>query len=116
MPHSKEYKKQPPGFEEKPNMVCRWRKALYGLHQSEKKLYFENRKILELDFKQIKWCNCAYIFEKQIILLLYVDDIVIFGKDKNWFDRAVNLLKRKFDLKVLGKIKKILGVDFFSKR
>ena len=97
-------------------MVCRFRKALYGLHQSEKKWYFEIHKILgKLGFKQFKLCNCAYTFEKHVVLLLCVDDIVIFEQDENWIVKVVNLLKRKFGLKVLGKTKKLLGVDFLEK-
>ena len=111
----KVYMRQPPGFEENPNLVCLLRKALYGLHQSGREWYFEIHKILgELGFKKFMWCNCAYIFDKYIVLLLYVDDIVIFGKDQTWINKAVNLLKQKFDLKILGKTKRLLGVDFLE--
>ena len=44
-----------------------------------------------------------------------MDDIVIFGKDKNWIDKDIDLLKQKFDLKVSGRTKKLLGVDFLGK-
>ncbi|GBN38873.1 Retrovirus-related Pol polyprotein from transposon TNT 1-94 [Araneus ventricosus] len=109
------FMKQPPGFEQNPNLVCRLQKALYGLHQSGRAWYFEIHRILgELGFKKFNWCNCAYVFNKYVVLLLYVDEIILFGKTQSWIYKAVNLLKRKFDLKILGKTKRLLGVEFLE--
>ena len=106
---------QPPGFVEKgkENLVCRLNRALYGLHQSGRLWYFEfNSVLLELGFKKFQWCNCAYYFQNNTVLLVYVDDIVIFGKNKNCIDKAIERLKVKFDLKILGTTIKLLGVEF----
>lgn len=109
------FMKQPPGFEENPNLVCRLRKALYGLKQSGREFFFEIHRVLgELGFKKFEWCNCAYSLESSVVLLLYVDDIVLFGKDQAWIDKAVNLLKQQFDIKILGKTKRLLGVEFLE--
>lgn len=105
---------QPPGFQNS-NLVCRLRKAIYGLHQSGREWFFEIHKVLnELGFVKFEWCNCAYIFQSNVILLLYVDDILLFGRNQNHVNSAVKLLKRKFDLKVLGKTARLLGVDFLE--
>ncbi|GBN00062.1 Retrovirus-related Pol polyprotein from transposon TNT 1-94 [Araneus ventricosus] len=109
------FMKQPPGFEQNPKLVYRLQKALYGLHQSGRAWYFEIHKILgELGFKKFNWCNCSYIFNKYVVLLLYVDDIILFGNTESWIHKAVALLKRKFDLKILGKTNKLLSVEFLE--
>lgn len=106
---------QPPGFiiKSKENYVYKLKRALYGLHQSGRVWYFEINKVLtNLGFVKFEWCNCVYIFESYVILLLYVDDIVLFGRTENHIQKAVNLLTERFDLKLLGKTRRLLGVDF----
>lgn len=105
--------KQPPGFEKGTNMVCKLEKAIYGLHQSGREWFFEIHRILgELGFRKLSWCNCAYRYKNDIVLLLYVDDIVVFGRDEKQIKIAIEKLKKFFDLKILGKTKKLLGVEF----
>lgn len=109
------YMKQPQGFVQlgKENFVCRLKRALYGLHQSGRAWYFELTKILgEIGLNKVNSCNCTYYCGNSVIILIYVDDMVIFGRTKNDIDKIVNKLKQKFDLKVLGKTKRLLGVEF----
>ena len=47
-----------------------------------------------------------------IVLLVYVDDMVIVGKNLKQVNSILNILKTKFDLKILGQTKKLLGVEF----
>jgi len=109
------YMYQPKGFEnpDKPNHVCLLKKALYGLHQSGREWFFEIHSILKsINFKNLKWVNCVYYYKNNVILLLYVDDIVIFGKTDEHINEVISLLQTNFDLKLLGKTKKLLGVNF----
>jgi len=109
------FMRQPQGFEdeEKPNHVWRLDKALYGLHQSGREWFGEIHKTLEaFNFKKLDWANCVYIFEDKLLLLLYVDDIVLFGRTQEDIKIAILKLESKFDVKVLGKTKKLLGVEF----
>lgn len=107
------YMHQPPGFGTNKNLVCKLNKALYGLHQSGRNWYFEIHGILEtLGFCKFDWCNCAYRYNNNVVLLLYVDDIVIFGKNHSYVDQAISLIKGQFELKLLGKTRKLLGVEF----
>jgi len=107
------YMTQPPGFEVEGNKVCFLNKAIYGLKQSGREWYFKIHKELEvLGFVKFEYCNCVYVYDKCIILLLYVDDIIIFGKNREWAEKGVNLVKQKFDLRVLGETRKLLGVNF----
>lgn len=106
------YLQQPPGFKVS-DQVCLLKRAVYGLHQSGRMWFFEIHKVLtELGFVKLNWCNCCYYFGTKIVLLLYVDDIIVFGQKPKHAQKAINLLSQKFDVKVLGKTKKLLGVDF----
>ncbi|GFS80931.1 retrovirus-related Pol polyprotein from transposon TNT 1-94 [Trichonephila clavipes] len=49
---------------------------------------------------------------ENVLLIVYIDDIVIFEKSQDDIDNVVSLLQSKFDLKVLGKIKKLVGIEF----
>ena len=93
--------------------VCKLRKAIYGLHQSGREWFFELHSVLEdLNFRKLNWCNCCYILGNDVILIVYVDDIILFGRNQININFVVNLLKTKFDIKELGKTKKLLGIEF----
>ncbi|GBN23397.1 Retrovirus-related Pol polyprotein from transposon TNT 1-94 [Araneus ventricosus] len=107
--------KQPQGFInlDKPNHVCLLKCALYGLHQCGREWFYKIHSVLEsLNFQTLDWVNCVYVHKNNIVLLLYVDDIVIFGRTEQHITDIVKLLSDKLDLKVLGKIRKLLGVEF----
>lgn len=109
------FMKQPQGYVQtgKEGLFCKLKRALYGLHQSGRAWYFELTKTLnEIGLNKVDSCNCTYFFDNSIILLVYVDDIVIFGKNRKCIDNIVDKLKQKFDIKVLGKTKRLLGVEF----
>lgn len=109
------YIKQPQGFIQKgkENLVCRLKRALYGLHQSGRAWYFELTKTLEeIGLYKVNNCNCTYYCGNSVVILIYVDDMVIYGRTENDIDKITNKLKEKFDLKILGKTKRLLGVEF----
>ncbi|GKE94248.1 retrovirus-related pol polyprotein from transposon TNT 1-94 [Tanacetum coccineum] len=83
------YMRQPPGYEQG-NKVCLLKKSLYGLKQSPR-----------------QW---SYAPGEYIYLLLYVDDMLIACKSKAEIGSTKSLLKKEFDVKVLGEAKKILGM------
>ena len=109
------YMFQPPGFtdKEQPNKVCHLLKALYGLHQSGRQWNIEITTTLkELGFQQLKWCNCVFHKNGKIVLLLYVDDIVLFGENEIDVKKCIQMLKNHFEIKSLGRTRKLLGVEF----
>lgn len=109
------YMTQPQGFEVKgkERYLCKLNKALYGLHQSGRAWYFEiNKVLINIGFIKFSWCNCVYRFDKDVILLLYVDDMVLFGRSEKVLSKVVRLLEKNFDLKALGRTRKLLGVEF----
>lgn len=95
---------QPEGFVLELGKVCKLNKSLYGLHQSGRQWFFEiDDTLLKLNFQKLNWCNCVYVFKNKLVHLLYVNDIIIFGKTKNDLEYGVDLLKKFFNLKFLGK-------------
>lgn len=108
------YMRQPQGFidPKKPHYVCRLKKAIYGLHQSGREWFYEiSSKLLNVGFEEISWANCVFTYRKHVMLLLYVDDIVIFGKTEGHINHVIQILNSYFDLKDLGKTRKLLGVE-----
>ncbi|GKB73939.1 retrotransposon protein, putative, ty1-copia subclass [Tanacetum coccineum] len=89
------YMRQPPGYEQG-NKVCLLNKSLYGLNQSPR-----------------QW---SYALGEYIYLLLYVDDMLIACKSKAEIGSTKSLLKKEFDVKVLGEAKKILGMKIVRDR
>ncbi|GBM40680.1 hypothetical protein AVEN_159655-1 [Araneus ventricosus] len=74
---------QPEGFVVEVDKVCRLKRAIYGLHQSCRQWFLEMDNMLnELDFLKLEWCTCVYMYKNKLILLLYVDDIVLFAKNR----------------------------------
>ncbi|KAH9743311.1 hypothetical protein KPL70_003257 [Citrus sinensis] len=117
------YMLQPEGFAEigKENLVYRLNKSLYGLKQAPRCWYkrFDSF-IMSLGYNRLSSDHCSYYkrFEDNdfIILLLYVDDMLVAGPNK---DRAQELkaqLAREFEIKDLGLANKILGMQIHRDR
>ena len=109
------YLEQPKGFVQKgsENKVCLLNKAIYGLHQSGREWNSELDQILtEIGFKKLNWSNCVYHKDFNVVLVVYVDDCVIFGKTKTLLDNVIYSISQKLEITILGKIKYLLGVNF----
>ncbi|KAL6346353.1 hypothetical protein AAG906_033149 [Vitis piasezkii] len=79
-----------PGFKDpsKPNHVCRLKKVIYGLKQALRAWYTTLKNVLlELGFDSSRADSSLFIYRKDFIIhyfLVYVDDIVIIGNNKNF--------------------------------
>ena len=110
------YTDQPNGFKErgKDNLHCKLKNIIYGIKQAPCQWYNKfDSFLLEHDFKRLEDNHCVYIKkyeEMYIILLLYVDDMLIVGHDKNMIYRLKKDLGSRFAMKDLGPIQKILGM------
>ncbi|GBM10123.1 Retrovirus-related Pol polyprotein from transposon TNT 1-94 [Araneus ventricosus] len=71
-----------------------------------------NTTLDRLKFRKLKWVNCVYFYQNNVVLLLYVDDIILIGKSNDYVNKVIELLKCHFDLRILGKTQKLLGVEF----
>ncbi|KAH9663295.1 hypothetical protein KPL70_019630 [Citrus sinensis] len=117
------YMLQPEGFAEKgkENLVCRLNKSLYGLKQAPRCWYkrFDSF-IMSLGYNRLSSDHCTYYkrFEDNdfIILLLYVDDMLVAGPNKDRIQELKAQLGRKFEMKDLGPANKILGMQIHRDR
>ena len=117
------YMLQPEGFKEqgKENLVCRLTKSLYGLKQAPRCWYkrFDSF-IISLNYNRLSSDHCTYYkrFDDNdyIILLLYVDDMLVVGPNKDQVQELKAQLAREFDMKDLGPANKILGMQIHRDR
>ncbi|KAH9762289.1 hypothetical protein KPL70_000762 [Citrus sinensis] len=114
---------QPEGFEEQGHeeYVCLFKRSLYGLKQSPRQWYRRfDQFMISNGYSRSKYDSCVYhgIINsgKAVYLLLYVDDILIAGKDLSDIKELKNLLKGEFEMKDLGSAKRILGIDIVRDR
>ncbi|KAI0993828.1 Retrovirus-related Pol polyprotein from transposon TNT 1-94, partial [Podosphaera aphanis] len=86
-------------------------KALYGLKQSGRAWYDKlNTRLLSLDFKRSHSDQCVYINSaSQIIIGVYVDDLVICGKDSQNIIILKQELASSFPIKDIGSIDTVIG-------
>ena len=114
---------QPYGFhvEGKEDYVCRLRKSLYGLKQAPRHWYKKFEFIMcEQGYMKTTSNHCVFVrkFSNDdfIILLLYVDDMLIVGKNVSMIDRLKEQLGKSFAMKDMGAAKQILGIRIIRDR
>eukprot|EP00253_Pinus_taeda_P017592 PITA_17592 len=111
------YMKQPEGFavKGKKELVCKLKKSLYGLKQSARMWYQKfDTFIRGLGFTRSKADHCVYfklIGDRVMYLVLYVDDMLLVGNDKEIIQDLKTQLSSKFDMKDLGVANYILGME-----
>jgi len=111
------YMKQPEGFtvKGKKQLVCKFKKSLYGLNQSPRIWYQKfDTFIWGLGFTRSRADHCVYfklIGKCFIYLVLYVDDMLLVGNDKEIIQYLKTQLSSKFNMKDLGAANYILGME-----
>ncbi|KAE8654354.1 Retrovirus-related Pol polyprotein from transposon TNT 1-94 [Hibiscus syriacus] len=117
------YMRQPEGFTQPGNkhLVCRLKKSLYGLKQSPRQWYkrFDSY-MIKICYNRCEYDYCVYVKSLDdgsfIFLLLYVDDMLITAKNMDDVISLKTLLSQEFDMKDLGTVKKILGMEICRDR
>jgi hypothetical protein len=112
------YMEQPEGFSQpgQEHLVCKLKKSLYGLKQSPRQWYkrFDSY-MIKIGYRRCEYDCCVYVRSLDngsfIFLLLYVDDMLIAAKSIVEVNKLKVLLSREFDMKDLGAVKKILGME-----
>lgn len=111
------YMIQPPGFVDKdrPNHVCRLRKAIYGLKQAPRAWYVELQTyLLQSGFVNSVSDTSLFILKKGkslVYLLVYVDDILITGNDNLLITRTLASLATRFSVKDHEELHYFLGIE-----
>ena len=109
---------QPEGFETGENLVCLLLKSLYGLKQAAR---IWNQKIrhylMSIGFQQTHSDHCIYINKTSgIIIAMWVDDLLIFGKDINGINSLKQQLRQEFEMNDLGELKYFLDMQVHRNR
>ncbi|KAH9316784.1 hypothetical protein KI387_044022 [Taxus chinensis] len=111
------YMQQPEGYEVKgkEEMVCKLKKSLYGLKQAPRQWYKKfDSFMMEQGYIRCHSDHCVYTkkFEdgSYIILCLYVDDMLVAGKNMQEIKVLKKQLSESFDMKDLGAARQILGM------
>jgi Reverse transcriptase (RNA-dependent DNA polymerase)/Integrase core domain/gag-polypeptide of LTR copia-type/GAG-pre-integrase domain len=111
------YMKIPPGLHVKNDnhMVCRLKKAIYGLKQSPRAWYGRlSNALTKFGYKRSAADSSLFtaVTERGIVvILIYVDDLVITGSDQIGINALKEHLRLEFDIKDLGKLRYFLGIE-----
>ncbi|KAL1216951.1 Retrovirus-related Pol polyprotein from transposon RE2 [Cardamine amara subsp. amara] len=107
----------PQGLEDSiaPGKVLRLKKAIYGLKQSPRAWYHKlSTTLQEKGFKKSEADHTLFTLRSSkgiIVVLVYVDDLIISGNDKEGIQETKAFLKIIFDIKDLGELKYFLGIE-----
>ena len=87
--------------------MCKLKKSLYGLKQAPRQWYKKFESIMrEQDYRKTTFDHCVFVqkfFDDDfVILLLYVDDILIVGRNVSRIDKLKKQLSKSFSMKDLG--------------
>lgn len=111
------FMKQPPGFAdpEKPDYICKLRKAIYGLRQSPR-AWFDKFSIflIEFGFKCTHGDPSLFVYhhgDGVIYLLLYVDDMLLTGNNDKLMETLLVHLNTTFRMKDMGLVHYFLGIQ-----
>lgn len=98
------------------NLVCKLKKALYGLKQAPRLWYHHiHRFLTSLSFRRSAYNTNVYLRSKAqhptVILLLYVDDILLFSSSLPEINTVKKELHCRYKTQGLGEAKQFLGME-----
>jgi len=115
-PEEEIYMEQPEGnkVKGKENLICKLKKSLCGLKQAPRQWYKKFETFMD-EHGYSKMTGDHGVFIKRfdndfIILLSYVDDMLVIGKDIEKITSLKNELSKFYAMKDLGSVKQILGM------
>ena len=112
------YMIQPKGFvsPEDAGKVCKLQRSIYGLKQSNTRF---DEVVKGFGFIKNEEESCVYkkvSGSARVFLVLYVDDILLIGNDKNFLNEVKESLKNSFSMKDLGEAVYVLGIQIYRDR
>lgn len=112
--NEKVYVSLPEGAYSGNNNIVKLNKSLYGLNNSPKCWNIKfNTVMIKEGFVRSNCDSCLYTKcsdNNQTYLLLYVDDVLIFGTNNDIVNQVKNVLKQEFKMKNLGLVTDYLGI------
>ena len=90
-------------------------KSLYDLRHSPRCWYGTvDEHVVEIGFKSLKSDPCVYIYSEGgaiYVLTLYVDDVLLLGKDRKVLERIKRKLMGRFSMTDMGDVSLVLGME-----
>ena len=111
------FMRQPEGYTkpEEEHLVCKLSKSIYGLKQSPRCWNTAlHAHLVKMNFEQLHSDPCIYKSKTEgdcFYIGVYVDDIVLAGRDEARIQEVKQMLARKFDIKDLGRLTYFLGMS-----
>ncbi len=93
------YMRQPPGFEDGNNVVCKLKKTLYGLKQAPRAWYFVLKEVLnKMGFEQMSADSSFWVHKTDdivVFLTSIVDDMLVVSPDEEFTLTIVHQILKK---------------------
>lgn len=104
--------RQPDGFNDSKNCVCKSNKAMYGLKQNSRQWNSVlNDELLKFGLKRSKADACVYVKRSNnVIVSIYVDDILLMYKSKKEVSETKKFLSNAFNMKDMGAASNCVGL------
>ncbi|CAI7876077.1 unnamed protein product [Closterium sp. NIES-53] len=108
------YMLQPEGLDDGSGRVCRLKKAIYGLKQAPRAWYHKlEETLLAGGFKKSECDQSLFLLQEKeqfLMLLVYVDDILLFSKSSAMIEHVEEMLEMQFKCSKMGDVKYYLGM------
>lgn len=112
------YMKQPQGYEDGTENVCRLLKSLYGLKQASRCWNHKFTKFLQsFDLKATTSDTCVFVSQndnRKIVLGIFIDDGIIAATDERDISNLIEHLTKHFEIRVLD-AKYFIGLEIDQK-
>lgn len=109
------YMDLPPRVSEKTGMVCKLKRALYGLKQSPQAWFGRFALVMRnFGYKQSNSDHIVFLKDKKdkvTALIIYVDDMILTGSDVFEIEKLKKYLSNEFEMKELGHLMYFLGME-----
>jgi len=96
-----EYMIQPESFDYGSGRVCLFQRCIYGLKQSGRRWYCLLSNFLKSIGFEIWTKETCLLFQAEVLLFIYVDEVMGMSKRKQAFERFRELLKSEFKIRQL---------------
>ncbi|CAI5976294.1 unnamed protein product [Closterium sp. NIES-64] len=104
----------PEGLDDGSGRVCRLKKAIYGLKQAPRAWYHKlEETLLAGGFKKSECDHSLFLLQEKeqfLMLLVYVDDILLFSESSAMIERVEEMLEMQFKCSKMGDVKYYLGM------
>ncbi|CAI7866741.1 unnamed protein product, partial [Closterium sp. NIES-54] len=108
------YMLQPEGLDDGSGRVCRLKKAIYGLKQAPHAWYHKlEETLLAGGFKKSECDHSLFLLQEKeqfLMLLVYVDDILLFSKSSAMIEHVEEMLEMQFKCSKMGDVNYYLGM------